>query len=174
MTSYDTKALLVWRRERDKHFRSHYASPIPEEHLETFTRLSYFPPDPALVIEGAFESRDGKIEIISSTGGTAGYRVAGRVTLTVHGDTRSVIALRGEDDDVFIPFRDGTCGAESYGGGRYVPALLNNESVIIDFNKASNPWCAYDEEFSCPLPPAENWFEARIAAGEMVYRPPGR
>ena len=171
MHDYDTAGLRAHRRERDNHFSSHYASPIPEEHQEAFAGLDYFLPDPALAVEGAFTGDERSLEVTSSTGGTSAYRVAGRIDLTVRGEARSVIALWGEEDEIFVPFRDGTSGIDSYGGGRYVPAAVSNDKATLDFNRALNPWCAYDEEFSCPLPPVDNWFDVAITAGEKNYRP---
>ncbi|MBT8206662.1 MAG: DUF1684 domain-containing protein, partial [Acidimicrobiia bacterium] len=71
----------------------------------------------------------------------------------------------------FVPFRDATSGKESYGAGRYLDVHPNEDgTVTLDFNYAYNPYCAYDEAFSCPLPPIENWLEVPIAAGETYER----
>ncbi len=171
--AYDIEALLAWRAERDEEFRSSYASPIPEEHMESFRHLRYFEPDVALAVSGPFTRGEGKYDITSSTGSVSGYDLAGRVELTVNGETRTLVVL-GIDGEMFIPFRDGTCGTDSYGGGRYAPVELTKpDRALVDFNRAINPYCAYDEEFSCPLPPADNRFTVPIRAGEMDYRPEG-
>jgi uncharacterized protein (DUF1684 family) len=168
---YDIAALLAWRAARDEEFRSSYASPIPEEHLESFRHLRYFESDPTLAVSGPFTPAEGKYDITSSTGSVSGYDLAGRVTLTVRGETRTLVVL-GADDEMFIPFRDGTCGTDSYIGGRYVPVeLMRPGRAGVDFNRAINPYCAYDAEFSCPLPPTDNWFTVPIRAGEMDYVP---
>ena len=170
---YDVEALLEWRVERDEHLRSHYTSPIPEEHLPSFAGLRYFEPDPAMMTRGRFTAADGKIDITSSTGGVMGYELAGHVTLTLGDESVRLAVLRGEEDDVFIPFRDATSGVESYGGGRYVPAVIDDTGeATVDFNRTINPFCAYDEEFSCPLPPHGNWLTHRVAAGEQAYEAP--
>ena len=170
--TYDTADLLARRAERDEHFRTHYTSPIPEEHLATFTGLDYFDADPQMVWIGRFNRVDGKLDITSSTGATSAYRLAGYVSLSFVDGSRRLVVLHGEEGDMFIPFRDATCGSGSYGGGRYVPAILNDsDTMTVDFNLALNPWCAYDEEFSCPLPPVENWLPIEIPAGERDYRP---
>ena len=173
MSRYDVEALLRTRTERDEHFRTHYTSPIPEDHLPGFVGLSYFEPDPGLVLHGSMTVVEGKREIISSTGGTSSYRLAGHLEILIGGQDRRLVVLYGDEDEMFIPFRDGTCGKDSYGGGRYVGLTVAEDgSSIVDFNRAINPWCAYDEEFSCPLPPAENWLEASLPAGEKAYQPP--
>jgi uncharacterized protein len=168
---YDLEALLAWRAARDEEFRTSYASPIPEEHMDSFGHLRYFEPDAALAVSGPFTPVEGKYDITSSTGSVSGYDLAGRVTLTVNDETRTLIVL-GIDGETFIPFRDDTCGTDSYGGGRYAPVeLMTPGLALVDFNRAINPYCAYDEDFSCPLPPADNWFTVPIRAGEMDYRP---
>jgi uncharacterized protein (DUF1684 family) len=70
---------------------------------------------------------------------------------------------------LFVPFSDGTSGHESYGAGRYLDIRAESDgSHVLDINLAYNPYCAYSEAYSCPLPPAENWLPVRIEAGERV------
>lgn len=71
--------------------------------------------------------------------------------------------------DLFLPFRDATSGKESYGAGRYLDLHTHGDEVAIDFNYAYNPNCAYNPEWSCPLPPGENWLKVPIRAGEMTF-----
>jgi uncharacterized protein (DUF1684 family) len=73
---------------------------------------------------------------------------------------------------LFVPFGDATSGFESYGGGRYIEFYISdikNNKVIIDFNKAYNPYCAYTTGYNCPIPPAENLLTVAIPAGEKNY-----
>ena len=73
-------------------------------------------------------------------------------------------------DELFLPFRDATSGRETYGAGRYLePAKLAGGRLLVDFNLAYNPYCAYSEEYSCPLPPFENHLKVAIRAGEKAY-----
>ena len=75
-----------------------------------------------------------------------------------------------ESNELFIPFRDGTSGKESYGAARYLDVEENSDNkYVVDFNYAYNPYCAYSEDYVCPLPPKENWLVLRIPAGEMKY-----
>lgn len=74
---------------------------------------------------------------------------------------------------LFIPFKDQTSGKETYGGGRYLDLQttdIQGDSVILDFNKAYNPYCAFSSGFSCPIPPKENHLKARIEAGEKNFK----
>ena len=75
-------------------------------------------------------------------------------------------------DYLFLPFTDLTSGEESYGGGRYIDLEMKdirNNKVIIDFNKAYNPYCAYTTGFNCPIPPRENDLAVAIKAGEKEF-----
>jgi uncharacterized protein (DUF1684 family) len=97
-------------------------------------------------------------------------------TLTVY---KSAKALSNENYEnfLFVPFRDYTSGDESYGGGRYIDLLasdIKGGKLTIDFNRAYNPYCAYNELYSCPVPPAENSLPLEIRAGEKKYRKRGR
>lgn len=84
------------------------------------------------------------------------------MTVTAHGYSA--------EGKLFIPFRDRTLGHESYGAGRYLEThLLENELWLVDFNFACNPYCAYNDQWTCPLPPIENWLRAPIRAGEQAF-----
>ena len=133
-------------------------------------------------LEGS--SDDEPIEI--DTGGEDGvitYRRAGRVRFSI-GRTACqlmVFSLVGYGGGLFLPFRDATSGRETYGGGRYLFDTVKNTDglalevragspeVVIDFNYAYNPSCAYDVRWACPLAPRENWLMVPIRAGEKVF-----
>jgi uncharacterized protein (DUF1684 family) len=116
------------------------------------------------------ESEDERVRIESSTGASSVYPGAGFVVVPFAAGPMQLRVLWGEDDDLFIPFRDLTSGSTTYSGGRYVAAATNGGGMVtIDFNRAINPYCAYDPEFSCPLPPAENWLAFPVEAGELDF-----
>ncbi len=112
--------IATWRAERDDFFGSHYASPLSDEVMETFVGLAYFGVEPALVFEVTMEDAGVDLEMVSSTGGSSRYPVAGAVTIPFRDGPKTLIALRG-GDEYFIPFRDATNGAASYYGGRFAP-----------------------------------------------------
>jgi len=71
---------------------------------------------------------------------------------------------------VLVPFKDKTNGHETYGGGRYLEIMFPIDArTEIDFNRAANPWCAYDPRYTCPVPPLENWLSLPIEAGEKMF-----
>lgn len=161
-----------WRSERDRFFSEHYASPLGDEAMASFEGLEYFEIDESLVFSAVVRPRTAPtVGIDSSTGFSSDYPVAGVIDVPFPEGNISLLALQGEEEEAFIPFRDGTCGGDSYGAGRYVPIKIESDgSCVVDFNRAINPLCAYDPEFSCPLPPQENWLERSIAAGEKDFR----
>jgi uncharacterized protein (DUF1684 family) len=112
----------------------------------------------------------------TNTGDRRLYRRWGRFNFQVDGEGAALtIYSDPPGHDFFMPFRDATSGKETYGAGRYMdnhrPGLqpVGDTAVEIDFNFAYNPYCAYNENFSCPLPPAENWLKVPIRAGEKKF-----
>ena len=84
---------------------------------------------------------------------------------------KKMLDLSQDTNLLFVPFRDGTNGKETYGGGRYFDCEipLTGNMILLDFNKAYNPYCAYNPRFSCVIPPEENRKAVRIEAGEKVF-----
>jgi hypothetical protein len=170
----DTESLEKERAERDHFFREHYSSPLPDEHLESFAGIEYYRPDAAWSLTGQYEAVDPHdVQIPSTAGMDNPYTKVGSLTVRIGGTTYKLTVLDDGDGDMFVPFRDGTSGVETYEGGRYLSINVASDArVRVDFNGARNPWCVYDEEFICPLPPVENWIAERIPAGEKMYLPP--
>jgi uncharacterized protein len=165
-----------WRRRRDELLATHPQSPLADG-----ARADYFPYDPAAVVATRLEAADGELTI--DTGGDDGairYARLGRLQ-TPYG-TLTLFWLRQYAGGLFLPVRDGTCGAGSYGGGRYLTdtakgtlgrglRLGADDAVTLDFNYLYNPSCAYDARWLCPLAPAENRVDAPITAGERLPIP---
>ncbi len=170
--------LAGFRRARDELFGTHPQSAIPEPARSTFTGLRYFPPDASFTVDVPIRPAEGSIDI--DTGGADGVLHYDRVGIleTPWGDL-TLWWLRTYGGGLFLPFRDGTCGTQSYGGGRYLTDTVKGthgrgvdvagDLVRLDFNYAYNPSCAYDAAWMCPLAPYENRVEAEIRAGEQAY-----
>jgi len=172
-TAYDHEALLAERIERDSFLCEHYASPIPEEIRSAYEGADYFDPDGRLAFSGAFAPSVATISVPSSSGLASGYRCVGNVRIAVGGHDYDLTVLDDGDGGTFLPFGDATNGQSTYGGGRYVAVDLHDDgTATVDFNRAVNPYCAYDEEYSCPLPPPGNSLAMPIEAGERNYREP--
>ncbi len=170
--------LEEFRREKDRFFREDPRSPLTAEQRAAFTGLAYYPEDPALRIEAVLDTdvdRDEEIRMATTTGGEQVYRRAGVVRFEVEGRPARVTLFTSEGmPELFLPFRDATSGRETYGAGRYLEVEPPGPGgrVVVDFNLAYNPYCCYDDRWSCPLPPRENWLDVPIRAGEKDFPGP--
>jgi len=161
----------MFRKEKDNFFAGGH-SPLPEDVRLAFDGLNYFEPDEALELNLTIEPDDGgTVEVPTSDGATRHYARAGVVSFEVNGtQTQLTLFTTGGSPGYFLPFRDATSGKESYGAGRYLDLEdAIDGKVEIDFNMAYNPYCAYSDTYSCPLPPGENWLTVPIKAGEKTY-----
>lgn len=167
--------LAEFRAAKDEFFRDHPHSPLTPHQRQSFTGLAYFPEEPALRIHSVLDTdvdRDEVITMQTTGGGTQEYLRAGRVRFSVAGEEAEVTLYEsGLQHDLFLAFRDATSGAETYDAGRYLEVDRPGPDgrVIVDFNLAYNPYCAYKAAWSCPLPPGENWLRVPLRAGEMDF-----
>ena len=112
------------------------------------------------------------VEIQTSTGDVRTYYRFGKFTFTVEGQETS-LTIYDTDFGFFLPFVDTLANTETYGAGRYLePEALENGKYLVDFNLAYNPYCAYNDQFSCPLTPFENRLKVPIRAGEKIFNTP--
>lgn len=163
------------RTAKDEFFRDDPASPLTPEQRRRFRGLDYFPEEPALRLRLDLEPAEGPevVRMPTTTGGEQAYRRAGRVRFRVEGrEATLTLYASGDHPGLFLPFRDATSGKETYGGGRYLDLEEPDADgrVLVDFNLAYNPYCAYNEAWTCPLPPPENWLDVPIRAGERAFR----
>ncbi len=173
-------ALTDFRQEIDRLMRDPTYSPLEDADRRDFTGLRYYEPNDDLAFEVAVErlpADEPLIQMGTSTGDTQTFRRWGRFTFVVDGEEATLTIFSDRHGhEFFVPFRDATNGDETYGAGRYLddnrPGLtpLGGDRFAIDFNYAYNPYCAYTEAFSCPLPPRENWVKVPIRAGEKAFR----
>ena len=173
--------ITEFRRQKDEFFASSPDSPIPEEEQgERFGGLKYYPPDLAFRVEAdlaPFSSQE--VVMLGSTQGDIRRQTRyGELRFRIMGEECRLVAFKDADDpdstELFVPFRDATSGGETYGAGRYLEAeeeggSASPQRVILDFNLAYSPWCAYNIAYSCTLPPPENTLHVAIVAGELTY-----
>lgn len=169
-------AWAAWKAERDRLYRTHSQSPIPAAERGDATAPEYYPYDPALRTLAAFEAADGAtFELPDSAAGHVVAERSGTARFELNGEplSLSVFWLLDYSGGFYLSFRDATSGSETYGAGRYVldtakGADLGTDGgrVILDFNFAYQPSCSYDPQWSCPLPPRENWLSIPIRGGE--------
>jgi uncharacterized protein (DUF1684 family) len=168
--------LQDFRADKDEFFRHHPQSPLTHEQRAAFEGLSYYAESGGLVVRDALvtDGVDLEEEIVmqTTTGGTQIYRRAGVVRFDVDGVPAQLTLFASSDTpELFLPFRDATSGNETYGAGRYleVEPPGPDQVVVVDLNYAYNPYCAYNPDWSCPIPPGENWLAVPIHAGEKSF-----
>lgn len=166
-------SLARFRQEKDRFFREHPHSPLSPEQRSRFTGLRYYPenPDLVFVLEPEPFPMPELVTLRTSTDEEAEYLRWARVRFVVDGQPVSLTLFRDpRSGTLFVPFRDATSGTETYGAGRYLePELLPDGRVRLDFNYAYNPYCSYNDCWSCALPPLENHLPVPIRAGERVF-----
>ncbi len=161
-----------YRRQKDLFFQRDPHSPLTPEQKRDFKGMQYFPENPALALEleiQEFEVQE-TIQMQTSTGDLRTFTRFGQIEFTVEGQPAHLTVYQSEHG-FFLPFVDALAGSETYGAGRYLdPETLPNGKLDVDFNLAYNPYCAYNDRYSCPLPPAENRLSLAIRAGEKSFK----
>ena len=165
-----TGELLDFRARKDAFFRTP-DSPLSAQARANFAGLAYYPPDEAyrVLVEVERSGSGETIDLGTTTGELRPFvrYGAAHVKLPPGAARLALYAQPGDEPSrLFVPFRDASSGSETYGAGRYLDAELHASIVLLDFNYAYLPYCAYGEGWSCPLPPRENWLSVAVRAGE--------
>lgn len=172
----DADALAWFRAQKDALFKDHPQSPLPVEERADFAGLPYWPYDPRARVLAEFIPSEHVGETRGAGSEVAFFKI-GRLDFTLHDRPASLGAywIQGYAGGLFVPFVDATSGHASYGGGRYLldtikSADLGSEDVddriVLDFNYAYHPSCAYDARWVCPLAPPDNRLTFAVEAGE--------
>lgn len=174
-----TNKLQGFRERRDKFFEEHDQSPLTATQKKEFDGLRYFDENPdlslTLELDDSGEGVGETIEIGTLDGEVKTYVRAGRISFEADGEPVTLTVFKDvARGRYFMPFRDGTAGTETYAVGRYLdPKARPDGKLVVDFNFAYNPYCAYNTGWSCPIPPFENITKVPIRAGELVPDLPG-
>lgn len=163
--------LDAFRAEKDDFFGSRPQSPLTLEQKQDFHGLQYFPENHTLRLEVRVDEFPNKerFEMQTSTGDVQAYEKFGKFKFVVDGNEVELTIYQSEHG-FFLPFVDALAGKETYPAGRYLePEPLAGGRFIVDFNVAYNPYCAYNEMWSCPITPAENRVKVAIRAGEKLF-----
>ncbi len=163
--------LDAFRAEKNEFFGSHPQSPLTREQKKDFHGLQYFPENDSLRLEVQVEEFENKqtFEMQTSTGDVQIYEKFGKFRFEVDGEEVELTIYQSQHG-FFLPFVDTLAGKETYPAGRYLePEALPGGHFIVDFNIAYNPYCAYNEMWSCPITPAENRLKVAIRAGEKLF-----
>ena len=167
-----TTPLERFRHEKDRYLETDPDSPL---YGAPVSRLMYYVEAETYTVTATFERARGREVVMlgTSSGDEQPYFRVGRATFELSGQPCTLTlyqpTFETESTRFFVPFKDATSGAETYGAGRYLEAtLLSNGHVLLDFNYAYHPYCAYSARYRCPLPPAENTLSVPVYAGEKL------
>lgn len=163
--------LNEFRRAKDEFFRESPHSPLTPDQRSAFEGLVYFPGNPSLDLEVVVQpfERPDEIKMQTTTGDVQSFERFGSFAFEVDGEPAKLTVFHNENG-YFLPFVDSLAGKETYGAGRYLePEPLGGDRFRIDFNLAYNPYCAYNDAWSCPITPAENRIRVPIRAGEKAF-----
>jgi uncharacterized protein (DUF1684 family) len=163
------------RELKERMFRDPSVSPIPPGREAEFLPLSYYPVDESYAVPAALRLADERpvFEMPTSTGKLRRMERVGVLEFTLKGQPMSLGAFveagTARITRLFVPFADQTTGSETYSAGRYLDIDPTGTGLYeIDFNRAYNPYCAYNESYDCPFPPPSNRLKAPIRAGERL------
>ena len=166
-----------WTR-MDAEFADSATSPLTNEDRALFKHLSRFAPDASYCVRALFTAADNAepFAMKTSTDRLPMYKANGTLRFVLDGAERTLIVYEsvpphpGYENELFLPFTDLTNGDETYGGGRFLDlhGPLSG-TVVVDFNKVYNPYCAYSHRYSCPIPPAENHLATKVRSGVLKF-----
>lgn len=177
-----TEEIEQFQYKLNVHYSDKKTSPLEKKDLRKFKKLAFFPIDKALKITADFERtpNESTFEMQTSTERLPLYTQYGIATFTIDGKELSLRIYKSQSstldpeyaDHLFLPYNDLTNGNETYGAGRYIDLSIDDVSgttIVIDFNKSYNPYCAYNHKYSCPIPPRENDLDIEMKAGVLSF-----
>lgn len=145
----------------------------PFANLDSSVKLTYYPVNEKFKVIATIERvlDTGEITLGTSDNRPRVLKKYAILKFKLEGTPHQLLVLRS-DQGLFLAFGDLTNDRTTYGGGRYIDLGFSDqaEKITLDFNRAYNPYCAYNANYSCPLPPAENYLNVSIEAGEMLYQ----
>ena len=168
------------QQKQNAFFQDASKSPLTKKQLKSFKALPFFKLDSSFIVKAYLEKQiDTHFkDIPTSTERFVRQRVYGLVKMKIKEETITLKIYQTEsaflnehDNTLFLPFLDLTNGENTYGGGRYLDLIIpDNDSLLIDFNKAYNPYCAYNPKYSCPIVPRTNFVPLKVEAGVMYVK----
>jgi uncharacterized protein (DUF1684 family) len=177
---FNVAAVQAFQKKINEEYANPKGSPLMAEDLAKFTSLDFFPINPKAFVIARFvrTKKEKPFEMKTSTSRTPIYIKYGEISFRLEGKVlklnvyRDVELAKKEEfkDYLFLPFSDATSGKESYIGGRYIDLKIpKGNTIVVDFNTAYNPYCAYNYKYSCPLVPLENDLDVAITAGVKTF-----
>ncbi|WP_299046348.1 DUF1684 domain-containing protein [uncultured Polaribacter sp.] len=183
-----SKRPLVGESEYQKNLNATYKdaskSPLKKRDLKEFKGLDFFPIDSTYIVKAKFTKTENAVtfEMPTTTTRKPLYKEYGKLNFTLQEQSCELTIYQSQDDledtkykdYLFLPFTDDTSGDTSYGGGRYMDIMISDINdqniVILNFNNTYNPYCAYNDKYSCPLTPRKNHLNIAIKAGIKAFK----
>jgi uncharacterized protein (DUF1684 family) len=184
--SQDKRPLMgktEYQQELNASYKDATKSPLKKKDLRTFKGLDFFPVDATFIVIAKLTKTANAptFEMATTTDRKPLYKEYGVLNFQLKGKDCALTIYQSQDDlrdeeykdYLFLPFTDDTSGNESYGGGRYMDAMITDEksdgTIELNFNNTYNPYCAYNDKYSCPLTPRKNHLNIEIKAGIKVF-----
>lgn len=175
------RSILEFQQEMNAEFKDPETSPLPDRFRKDFESLDFFPADTTYVITARFVRTPDAIPFMMPTTtdrqsvevvyGIAYFSLNGKDHQLEIYQNEELMLEEGYEDYLFLPFTDMTNGEETYGGGRYLDlSIPKGNTVVLDFNRAYNPYCTYNKKYSCPLVPSVNHLATRVEAGLKDFK----
>lgn len=179
--SFVKDSVIAFQKELNAEYADSVKSPLLKKDLKRFKSLDFYPISEKFFVNAKFvRTPDEKpFEMPTTTTRKPMYVKYGEAHFSIDGKHFKLNIYQSLDmkkiekykNDLFLPFTDLTSGVESYGGGRYIDLKIpENDTIAIDFNIAYNPYCAYNHQYSCPIPPQENDLKIEIKAGVKKFK----
>lgn len=180
--SQSVQDILNYQEERNEEFRNPETSPLPDRYRKNFEGLTFFAPDTNYIVVARFERTPNAVPFMmpTTTSRKTEEVLFGIATFSLNGaehqlevfQTLDLVNEEGYEDYLFLPFSDLTNGNQTYGGGRYLDLKIpDGDTLVIDFNRAYNPYCVYNKKYSCPLVPRQNFMNTKVVAGVQDFIP---
>ena len=173
--------ILNFQNDLNAKFASEEESPLMSEDFENFSSLDFFKIDTSLIVEAKFVRTPHETPFIMKTTtdrepvyvkyGEAHFKLKGKAIVLNIYQNQELLSREEYKDYLFLPFTDLTNGDSSYAGGRFMDLRIPREEyIILDFNQSYNPYCAYNDRYSCPVPPSQNHIELKVVAGVKKFK----
>lgn len=173
------KSQSEFQKQQNSFFKDASKSPLKSKDLKAFDGLDFFPIDSTFVIEAQLKRTPNTpfFDMKTTTNRVTQERVFGVLSFTINNEPYNLNVYQSAPDSdaeldyLFLPFLDATNGTETYGGGRYIDLTIpEGNQITVDFNTSYNPYCAYNEKFSCPIVPIENYLPLKMNAGVKSFK----
>lgn len=185
--SQDKRTLIgetTYQQELNAIYKDASTSPLKKKDVKNFKGLDFFPVDSSFIVTAKLvKTMDAPtFEMATTTDRKPLYKEYGKLTFTLKGKNCELTIYQSQDnlrdekykEYLFLPFTDDTSGNESYGGGRYMDVMTTDEksdgTIVLNFNNTYNPYCAYNDRYSCPLTPRKNHLDIEIKAGVKAFK----